>query len=149
MSRVDNSCDVIDSRDVIERIAELQELADAVSEAESELADMDNASAEEIEAAEEALTDAQAEFDDDAQEELAALKSLAEEASGYAADWEYGETLIRDSYFTEYCQQMLEDCGELPRDFPHYIEIDWEATARNIRMDYALVDFAGVTYWIR
>lgn len=55
MSNVDNSCDVIDSRDVIERIAELQELADAVSEAEAEIADLANASAEEIEAAEEAI----------------------------------------------------------------------------------------------
>ena len=149
MSSLDNSCDVIDSRDVIERIAELQELADAVSEAEAELADMDNASAEEIEAAEEALADALAKFDDDAQEELAALKSLAEEAEGYAADWQYGETLIRDSYFVEYCQELVEDCGDLPKDLPHYIEIDWEATARNIRMDYTSVDFDGVTYWIR
>lgn len=120
MSRVDNSCDVIDSRDVIKRIAELEELADA-----------------------------QEEFDDGAQEELAALKSLAEEASGYAADWEYGETLIRDSYFVEYCQELLEDCGDLPKDLPHYIEIDWKATARNIRMDYTSVNFDGVTYWIR
>lgn len=29
------------------------------------------------------------------------------------------------------------------------IEIDWEATARNIAMDYTTVDFDGVTYYIR
>jgi hypothetical protein len=29
------------------------------------------------------------------------------------------------------------------------VEIDWEATARNVRTDYTAVDFDGVTYWIR
>jgi hypothetical protein len=27
--------------------------------------------------------------------------------------------------------------------------IDWEATARNIAVDYTEVDFGGVTYYIR
>ncbi len=149
MSRVDNSCDVIDSRDVIERIAELQELADAVSEAREAFNDLVDPDGPEIECAEAEIEAAQEAFDEDLQSELAALKSLAEEASGYAADWEYGETLIRDSYFTDYAREMLEDCGDLPKNLPHYIEIDWEATARNIRVDYTEVDFDGVTYLIR
>ncbi len=148
-TQLDNSQDVIDSRDVIARIAELQELHDAVSEAQAALNDMANADPTEIEVAEAELANAQEAFDDDLQSELAALKSLAEEASGYAADWEYGETLIRDSYFTDYARELLEDIGDLPKDLPHYIEIDWEATARNICMDYTSVDFDGVTYWIR
>jgi hypothetical protein len=44
---------------------------------------------------------------------------------------------------------MLADCGTLPRDIPWYIEIDEEATAKNIEMDYASVDFDGVEYLIR
>lgn len=77
-TELDNTQDVIDSRDVIARIAELQELADAVSEAEAALADMKNATAEEIEEAEAALEAAQDDFDDDMQSELASLKTLAE-----------------------------------------------------------------------
>lgn len=80
--------------------------------------------------------------------ELAALSKLAKEAE-VAADWHHGETLIRDDYFTEYARELLEDCGELPRDLPHYIAIDWEMTARNVRVDYFPVDFDGVTYWVR
>jgi hypothetical protein len=81
--------------------------------------------------------------------ELAALESLAEEAEGYADDWKYGAALIRESYWVEYVQELLEDIGDLPKDLPHYIEIDWEKTARNIQVDYTSVDFDGVTYWVR
>jgi hypothetical protein len=119
---ISNSDDVIDSRDVIARIEELEDIANP------ELGS--------------GLTDEE-------KEELTSLKALAEEAEGYAPDWHYGETLIRDSYFTEYAREMLEDCGEIPKNLPHYIEIDWDATTRNIRVDYTSVDFDGVTYWIR
>ena len=87
--------------------------------------------------------------DDDESAELASLKKLAEECENYAADWKYGETLIRGSYFSDYARELLEDCGDIPRNLPHYIEIDWEATARNIRVDYTEIDFGGVSYWIR
>jgi hypothetical protein len=91
----------------------------------------------------------QGELDVDEQAELAALNALQSEAEGYAPDWRYGATLIRDSYFVEYCEEMLKDCGDLPKDIPHYIEIDWAATARNIQVDYTSVEFDGVTYWVR
>jgi hypothetical protein len=81
-------------------------------------------------------------------DELAALVALAKECEG-VRDWEDGAQLIRDSYFTEYVADMLEDCGELPRDLPHYIQIDWHATARNVRFDYMSVEFGDVTYWVR
>ncbi len=58
-------------------------------------------------------------------------------------------TLIRDSHFTNYVSEMLIDCGEIPENLPHYIEIDWDATARNVQVDYNAVDIDGVTYWYR
>ncbi len=36
----------------------------------------------------------------------------------------------------EFAQQLLEDIGSIPADFPVYIHIDWEHTAREIMMDY-------------
>jgi antirestriction protein len=36
----------------------------------------------------------------------------------------------------DFAYQLLEDCGDLPRDLPSYIVIDWEATARNIMFDF-------------
>lgn len=81
--------------------------------------------------------------------EYKALKDFADEASGLSSDWAHGETLIRYSYWVEYVQELLEDIGNLPKDLPHYIEIDWQATARNIAVDYTTVSFDGVEYYIR
>lgn len=136
---IDNSEDVIDSRDVIERIEELE--ADLEHEKEL-LADHPE---EPNTPARQTRLDNIAEIE----AELNPLKALEEEAEGYAPDWEYGATLIRDSYFTEYAEELIKDCDGLPREIPHYIVIDWEATAKNIQVDYTSVDFAGVTYWVR
>jgi hypothetical protein len=88
-------------------------------------------------------------------EGLLALTKFANEAKDYAEDWEYGEALIRDSYFVEYAQGLAEDCGYLKPSsvsgqmaWP-YTFIDWQRAAAELQMDYAGVDFAGVTYWVR
>ena len=117
MTSIDKYQDIIDSRDVIERIEELE---------------------------------SDENLDDDDRAELATLQALAKEASDYAADWQYGEALIRDSYFVEYAQELAEDIGAINSYFgwPNNC-IDWEQAARELRMDYTSVDFDGVTYWIR
>jgi hypothetical protein len=90
-----------------------------------------------------------AERDEEEEEEFKALSAFAKEAEDYAEDWLHGAILIHSSYFTKYAQEMLEDCGEIPRDLPHYIAIDWEATAQNIRVDYTEIDFDGQAYLVR
>ncbi len=125
--RIDNRQDVIDSRDVIERIAELE------SEIEYN----------------EALGEDERDDLTDEKEELAALKALAEEGAGYSSDWLYGETLIRDSYWVEYVEELVIDVGDLPKELPQYIVIDWEATAENIAQDYVRIDFDGAEYYMR
>lgn len=112
---INNLDNVIDSRDVI----------DAISELENE---------ENLSEADEVL--------------LQELKLLASECENYC-DWEHGETLIRYSHWVDYVQEMLEDCGSVPRDMPWYIAVDWETTANNISHDYHQVDFGDVTYYIR
>jgi hypothetical protein len=92
---------------------------------------------------------ANAGLDADEIAELASLEKLAKQGEDYAPDWQYGETLIRYSYFTEYVQELLEDCGDISKNIPHYVMIDWDATARNVMVDYTHIDFDGVTYLIR
>ena len=132
-----NSANVIDSRDIIARIAALQEERDKCPTDFG-----DDASPEQR-----ATTWAR-DYPEDAAE-LATLESVAEQGERYAEDWRYGETLIHDDYFTRYAMELITDCGELPKDLPWYIEIDEEATARNIQSDYCPIDFNGETYWIR
>jgi hypothetical protein len=133
---ISNSDDVIDSRDVIARIEELEE------ERQSIIGDTAEDTAARL-----------VEWDEDNAEELRALKSLADEASGYAADWQHGETLIRDSYFEDYAQQLADDLGLMQGldgglRWP-FTCIDWAQAARELQQDYTSVDFDGVTYWIR
>lgn len=140
MSDISNADDTIDSRDVIARIEEL----------ESDYSDL-------LEAAEgldgDELREAQAEINDwnDSEGlELEALRKLAKEGEDYAPDWLHGETLIRDSYFEDYAQELAEDIGAINSNatWPNNC-IDWERAARELRMDYTSIDFDGVTYWIR
>ncbi|MDD3885135.1 MAG: hypothetical protein PHW66_09450 [Gallionella sp.] len=138
-----NIDDVIDSRDVIARIEEL----------ESELQDEYEAESEEPANTFEEWVDAAAANDthtlQDAAEELKTLKSLADQGEGYG-DWEHGETLIRESYFQDYAQELAEDCGMIPKDLAWPCTcIDWEQACRELKMDYTEVDFDGVSYFMR
>lgn len=140
--RIENTADLLDSRDIIARIAELEgKRDDYPCQCEPGALDNDDCTCNGTEWATANPEDA---------EELAALSKLAEEAEGCAADWKYGETLVRDSYFREYAEQLAEDTGAVNGDnhWPLYC-IDWERAARELQYDYTGVDFDGVTYWVR
>ena len=141
-TEVTNSQDIIDSRDIIARIEELEEERQTLKDTIEELEE-----SEELNQAKQDLID----FDESEEgRELAILKALEEEASA-SPDWQYGETLIRESYFEEYCKDLCEDIGDIPKDLPWYIanHIDWEGVSHEIKMDYITVDFDGVDYLIR
>lgn len=134
----------LDSRDLEERIDELEALENAVIEAREA---RDEAEAEaQKQAREEQVEKAEAEFDTEAQEELKALRNLRDEVGG---EWRYGVTLIPENEFEDYCRELVEDIGDLPKGVPGYIVIDWEATANNIRQDYSEAEFQGVNYLFR
>lgn len=87
-------------------------------------------------------------------EEFEQLTNILEELKGQGGDeqWQgdwYPVTLISEVYFVEYAQELCQDIGAIPDDFPSYIEIDWEVTARNIQMDYSEVEIDGMTYYFR
>ncbi len=131
---ISNSDDMIDVRDVIARIEQLEPLRES---GPVDIGEDDNE------------TDQDTLF-----AELKALEGLMDEMKGYGGDeqWRgdwYPISLIRDSYFVEAMQELCEDIGDMPKGFPHYMVIDWEATADNLRADYSSVEFDGVTYWYR
>ena len=89
------------------------------------------------------------EWDEENGEAYKSLKSFVEEAKQYASDWSDGATLIHESHFEDYCKEMLEDCGDLPKNLPDYIVIDWSATADRLKVDYSEIEWDGETYLIR
>lgn len=171
MADISSTDDVINVSDITERVDELREERDGL---QSDVTDAEEAYAEGMEnpdlngLQQEALALALAEARDKLAEwtgneshdvspeaeELATLESLLGDMCGYGGDhqWEgdwYPGSLIRDSYFTEAMQELVSDIGDLPKDIPAYLVIDWDATATNLQADYSSVEYEGVTYWYR
>jgi len=166
MRNVDNTEDLIDTRDLIRLIEdiegdfevltkavdEVQEVYDEMLERIEELGEHEDDTPEREKLAEYAseLEEAQkalAEWDD--ADELKSLQAFAKQVEDYCTDYLHGETLIRESYFTDYVEELVKDCYGLPSDLPSFIVIDWEATAENVKQDYSEADFDGVTYYFR
>ena len=123
---INNYQDIIDSRDVMERIDELESIIEDAGDTDEELC----------------------KFSDEI-EELKSLKALAEQASD-SPDWKYGEGLIRESYFEDYARELAEDCGMISGEENWPLNcIDWEEAADQLKVDYFDVDFGGVSYYIR
>jgi hypothetical protein len=124
MTGIGNTENILDTRDIIERFEALDAENEQMTMAEDDFA------------------------------EYEALKELLEDLKGnggdeqWNGDW-YPVTLIRENYFEDAMDEMLEDCGDLKpyAERPSYIQITIDYDA--LKMDYASADYDGVTYWYR
>lgn len=126
----DQAEDVIDSRDIIARIDEM----------ELEYGPEDGDSIDTIHLGK---------MDDDERFEYAALLDLRDAVNEISSEWDDGVTLIHEDYFEAYVEELVTDCGYLSTDLPDFIKIDWAETADNIRVDYSSVTLNGNDYWVR
>jgi hypothetical protein len=140
---IENTEDVIDSRDVVARIDELKDQLEAEHEAQETTLSFEYW-----------LQDENNSQNPDDITEYRALLALADEAED-SPDWIHGETLIRRSYFVDYIAELINDCYEMPKEmnsgqWPYrHMTIDYEAAANEAEQDYISVDFDGVEYLIR
>lgn len=150
---IDSNADIIDIRDVIARVEELRGEREPLEAEYNEVNESDDKDSDE--AVHDALLAAKEELDDWDSENYAELKSLQdllESCKGRGGDeqWEgdwYPISLIRDSYFNEAMDEMVEDCYTLPKDLPFWMTITYDYEA--LKQDYTSVEFNGVTYWVR
>jgi hypothetical protein len=128
---ITNSEDVIASREIIARIAFLERWDCGALDGDQGCDD----------------TDCKSCYGDMA-DEFKALMALADQG---IAEWADGATLIRDSYFETYAEQLAEDLGVISSEASEWPlnHIDWEAAAEDLRIDYMSFEFDGVTYWAR
>ena len=79
-------------------------------------------------------------------EHIEEIDELEEEISEFS----FGETLIPEDDFTEYCEDMVDDCYNL-RDVPGFIKdnINWEGVASDLSVDYTNVTYQGKSYLVR
>ena len=123
---LDLNDDIIDVRDIIARVEEL----------ENEMPENDNdvrnwVNLDEYTKLTEILDDLKGEGGDEQ----------------WRGDW-YPVTLICESHFTDYAEQLVCECYDLGK-LPSFVHIDWEATAREVKTDYSEVGIDGITYFYR
>lgn len=148
---VDNSQDILDSRDLIERLSELEDERDSgtckhcggtgtIGEECLDCEPQDGLGPMIY----------QGDWDEERESEYQSLKAFCDEAEGYAVDWRHGESLIRDSYFETYARELAEDIGAIKgnESWPCNC-IDWERAASELQADYTSIEWDGVKYWVR
>jgi hypothetical protein len=162
---------IIDSREIIARLEELQETLDElgaeVTEAEEQLEeargqvdeevteddgvqkptlDFLNESQERFDLAEKALRDWKV---SDEGEEYQVLSECNEDGETID-DWSHGVTLIHENEFEKYARELAEDIGDVSANpgWPHSC-IDWVQAANELKMDYSSIEFDGNSYYAR
>lgn len=65
----------------------------------------------------------------------------------YQGEW-YPGRLIAENNFTDYIKELVSECYNLD-DVPNFVEINWEATACNCKIDYSAILINGTTYYYR
>ncbi|MFZ2992430.1 MAG: hypothetical protein WA061_01830 [Microgenomates group bacterium] len=162
---IDNSEDILDSRDIIERIEELESdediFEDKVQDLEDEIEDLEltrEDSEDKIDELDEEIRELRSQIekletdweDSDEAIELKSLRDFQDEFEGYCPDWNHGTTLIRDSYFVEYAKELANDIGTIDGSEGWPLNcIDWKEAAEELQQDYTSGDFDGVEYWAR
>ena len=152
MPDVNSNEDIMDSRDVIEAVEELEsDVEFKESEVEEAIGELDRLE-EELEKIKEQIDDDDGSDDDvllevetardehetaianqecivdELREEVKDIEEELKPIKEFAdegegyGDWEHGETLIRESYFVDYAKDLVQDIGDLPQVLPAYIE---------------------------
>lgn len=120
--------DLIDIRDIIERVEQLEDQCDGLGEDQCpELVAL-----------------------------VALLEELKGNGGDekWRGDW-YPVTLISEDYFTDYIKDIIDDCYEMPKEmnsgsWPYrHMTIDYEAAAEEAKQDYSEIDIGGTAYFYR
>ena len=162
----------LDSRDIQKEIdnieglkndyeSDLESFNDELNDLQNELYDIENDEdyedkqcdidnkLEEIAEKENEIQDCEFEYNRYSKE-LTELEALKEEIESNSDEgFEYGIQLIHENYIDDYLDELLDSCGYIPKDLPHWIKIDWQATYDNMKEDYNEIELNGNTFYVR
>ncbi len=144
-----------DSRDVQERINELEPTADLLLKLTDEIEEM----AADPEHDPDTLRELESDKTEICTDEIDEYNELMELKNGVDSfkpdtlrelEWNYGVQFIADDYFESYARELAEDIGAISKDcqWPATC-IDWERAADELKMDYSSVEFGNYTYYYR
>ena len=136
---------MIDTRDLAEKREELQtDLVDSFNDYfDTEIEDFDELIKYIDDSEDEDVQEWRDDNSDDF-EHIDEINELEEEISGFS----FGETLIPNDDFTEYCKGMVEDYLYNVPDFIKY-RINWDGVASDLEVDYSSVTYQGESYLVR
>lgn len=160
--------DIIDSREVVSRLEELQgdrddlndsldvanEEYDKVKRYDQDMGEDDpdpGGLIEECYDEVEYIKDSIADLEKDELEPLEAFCSVGE---GYS-EWSSGVSLIHEDHFVEYTKQLIDDAYEMPVELDQggwpwdHISIDYDAAAEALKQDYGTIEFEEETYYLQ
>ncbi len=147
---------ILDSRDLAKRLAELIDLRDSLEALRADRLDIERqvprnaretkARRAELAETQSKIDDALESFGDDEAAELAGLESLESDVS----EWADGATLIDADDFVDYTKQFAEDIGAIDESarWPCTC-INWDEAADELRADYTTVTYLGTDYLVR
>jgi hypothetical protein len=159
---------ILDTRDLRKRLSELEDYETAFKEAEEKYEEAQAALSAHIETVRPTTKKEGSAWDDEWSELLRAVEEAKAEMDSAALDmeegelaqlremeseipeWRHGETLINDSYFESYAQELAEDTGAIDSNATWPLNhINWEAAAEDLKSDYTPIEYDGETYWYR
>lgn len=144
MTDFNNNSNIIDSRDILERIEEIET---EIEEIETEIEGAQSVSnVAYIDSFNKELEDDPTYLD--LKEELKILQELIDDIGSGAGD---GVTLINEDHFTEYAESYANDIGAIDSQTAVWPAnyIDWEQAADELRIDFSDVDYDGETFYYR
>ena len=136
---------ILDTRDLAEKRDELkQEILDSFLESFPHYEEM-------IELFEDILFEEEEieSWKQDWQEEINQITCIDEVEDEIGSEFDFGVTLIPEDDFTDYVEDLCKGYGYTSDDLPSGIEIDWEATAEDVKQDYSELEYEGKTYLYR
>lgn len=86
-------------------------------------------------------------------EEYYFLCKLEEECENFS-DWEHGQSIIHEDYFTEYIAGIIKDCYPMPAEFDKWpwncIDLDkfYEDASEKAKIDYHEFDTEFGTFYV-
>lgn len=126
---------ILDTRDLIEKQEGLKDLLVASFDIED------------VYSYEDFIETATEEFKDNYLEEIEEIEEIESLLNEIGNEAKHGITLIHQEDFVEYVEEFIKDLGYISKDFPSWIEIDWEATANNVKVDYSEIEYKGEWYY--
>ena len=155
---------IIDSRDLVELLEEKESEAEALFDQWlDEIVEAERESREQrdqpfTEEDEEKFREERYSFDewlvqseDEEADELKSLRSFCEDIESSAGQsLRDGVTIIADSYFETYAEELAEDVCDMKEasQWP-FSHINWESAADELKTDYTEVTWDGNEFWVR